>query len=142
MERQLSFASMKVEERKLISISRAIGLFMIFEGMFRRSSLEGIKFNDSFYQTFLQISANSSIYLLIITGVLLCITRNLLFFYTTYITCAVSLFGIIFEILPGSEINITWCVSLGIAHLSIMIVMIWTHIQIKKTFIPTSPKTP
>ena len=132
---------MKIEERKLISISRAIGLFMIFEGMFRRNALEGVKFEGSAYHIFLQVSANSSIYLLIITGILLCITRNLLFFYATYITCAVSLFGVIFEILPGSEINIIWCIALGLSHLAIMIAMIWTHIQIKTNLMPKEKLT-
>lgn len=129
---------MKIEERKLISISRAIGLFMIFEGMFRRNVLEGVKFDNSAYHLFLQISANGSIYLLIITGILLCITRNLLFFYLSYFSCVFSLFGIIFEILPGTEINILWCIALGAAHLAVVIAMVWTHIQIKTNLIKPS----
>jgi len=126
---------MRIEERKLISISRAIGLFMIFEGMFRRNILEGVKFEESTSHLFLSISANGSIYLLIITGILLCITRNLIFFYLTYFTCIFSLFGIVFEILPGAEVNILWCIALGLAHLLVMIAMIWTHIQIKTNII-------
>ena len=126
---------MKIEERKLISISRAIGLFMIFEGMFRRDVLDGVKFEDTTTHLLLSLSANTSIYLLIITGILLCITRNLWFFYLTYFTCIFSLFGIIFEILPGTEINLLWCIALGLAHLAIMIAMIWTHIQIKVNII-------
>ena len=135
LERKHNFAFMKFEERKLISIPRAIGLFMIFEGLFRRGSLEGITFSDSTYHTFLRLSANSSIYLLLISGFLLCITHNLLLFYLTYLTCAISLFGIVFEILPGSEVNLIWCISMGIAHLAVVMVMIWTQIQIKKTLI-------
>ena len=123
---------MKFEERKLISIPRAIGLFMIFEGMFRRGSLEGIEFNDSGSHLLLKIAATASIYLLITSGILLCITRSLLFFYLTYFTCLLSLFGIIFEILPGTEVNTLWCIALALAHISVMAVMVWTHIQIMK----------
>ena len=138
MERELSFALMKFEERKLISIPRAIGLFMIFEGLFRRHSLEGVKFTDSTYHLLLNLSANSSIYLLVGIGMLLCITRNLLIFYLTYFTCLASLFGIVFELLPGKETNFLWCISLGLAHLTLLIIMIWTHIQIRKTFLNKS----
>ena len=125
---------MKFEERKLISIPRAIGLFMIFEGLFRRSSLEGVAFNDTSYHLFLEYSASSSIYLLIASGIFLCITRNLLFFYMTYFTCFASLFGVVFEILPGKETNAIWCISLGMAHMVLAVIMVWTHVQIKKTF--------
>lgn len=135
MEREISFANMKFEERKLISIPRAIGLFMIFEGLFRRHAFDGVKFTDSAYHLFLNISASSSIYILIGTGILLCITRNLLVFYLTYFSCLVSLFGIVFEILPGKNTNILWCTSLGLAHLTLVIIMIWTHRQIKVTLI-------
>lgn len=107
---------------------------MIFEGLFRRGALDGIVFSESGMDFFLKISANLSIYMLLGTGFFLCVTRSLFFFYITYLTCIISIFGIIFEILPGKEANVLWCISLGLAHALLMTVMIWTHIQIKKTF--------
>ncbi len=122
---------MKIEDRKLISISRAIGLFMIFEAIFRRHALSEIVFSDSITDSVLYFSAWITIYFFPLVGFLLCITRSLFYFHLAYIANILSLFGTVFTLLPGTQINFIHLYTLLITHLFLMAILIWTHIQIK-----------
>ncbi len=123
---------MKIEERKLISISRAIGLFMLFTTLFHRNALDNISFTNSWTDTILQLSANITLYAFPAVGLLLCFTRSLLYFHFAYIVNILSLFGTVYTLLPGKELNLLHLITLLVTHILLMALLIWTHLQIKK----------
>ena len=125
---------MKAEEKKLTSIPQAIGLFMIFKALFYRNSFDGIEFEPTAFNSYIQFAESASFYVFMLVGIALCLSRRFIFYYLAYASAAFTLFGSIYTLAPGKE-NLSHTIALVIAHLGLCFALCWSQIMIKKLLI-------
>ena len=119
------------DEKRLNSIAKAIGLFMIFKALFYRDSFAGVVFTGSKLHTYLQFSHAVSFYLFLIIGMALCVSSRFIFYILTYLTCAFTLFGAIYTLAPGKASTFRSVFEIG-SHLLLCIVLYWSQKKLGK----------
>ena len=121
---------MLAEEKKFLSIPKAIGLFMILKSLFYRDALANFTANTSLGK-YCIISDQISFYGLLILGFLLCITYSKKLIHIVSILLVINLFGGIYII---TDINATAFKSTAIigAHASLLFVLYWSSNKIEK----------
>ena len=114
------------DEKRMNSIPKAIGLFMIFKAMFYRDSFDGLTFSQSTLDTYIQYSHEASFYLFVILGIGLCYKTGNFVINLTYAACAMTLFGAIYTLAPQEVNYLRATFEIG-AHVILCAVLLWVQ---------------
>lgn len=121
---------MLAEEKKFLSIPRAIGLFMVFKALFYRDALADFE-PETTLENYCYFADQVSFYSFIILGLLLCVkySKKLVHFVTLFLI--VNLFGGIY-IIPDQNASIFKIIAIVFAHLTLLFALYWSSTKIEK----------
>lgn len=121
---------MLAEEKKFLSIPKAIGLFMIFKALFYRDTLTDFK-PESALENYCVIADQISLYTFIILGILLCMKYSKVLIHTVTLFIAINFFGGIY-IITDANAHLFKSITIIVAHVSLLIVLYWSSAKIEK----------
>ena len=114
------------DEKRMNSIPKAIGLFMIFKALFYRDSFDNISFTQSALDTYIQYSHEASFYLFFALGLGMCFKTGNLIINLTYLACASTFFGGIYTLAQQEVDYLRATFEVG-AHVILCIVLLWVQ---------------
>jgi hypothetical protein len=122
--------TMLAEEKKLISIPKAIGLFMIFKALFYREHLVHYQATTSLERYSLLIH-NINFYLFLALGIMLCFHYSKKIIHSVAILFSINLFGAVY-IVTAIQSSLFKSVVILSAHVCILFILYWSSSRIDK----------
>ncbi|MCM8529709.1 MAG: hypothetical protein NE330_00990 [Lentisphaeraceae bacterium] len=121
---------MLAEEKKFLSIPKAIGLFLIFHALFYRNQSSGFNSTNSF-ESFAVVSNEVSFYTFLGIGLILCYKFNKILLILIGVCFTSTLFGYT-QIIVNSKISQTQAIITILTHIAIYSLLIWSYFKIVK----------
>lgn len=121
---------MLAEEKKFLSIPKAIGLFLIFHALFYRNQSDNFIANNAL-EVYATNSNNISFYTFLILGIILCYRFNKVLLFIIGSSFASTFFGYT-QVIVNPHISQTHSALLIVSHIAIYGLLTWSHFKIVK----------
>ena len=121
---------MLAEEKKFLSIPRAIGLFMIFKALFYRDALADFK-PETTLENYCHFADQVSFFAFIILGLLLSTKYSKKLVHTVTLFLIINLFGGIY-IITDQNSGLFKSTAIVLAHITLLFALYWSSAKIEK----------